>query len=157
VELPELSDSLKKKDLSEFGKAIDLLIKTQIVSLHKADAARQGPPAPPIKPKKQSIPIGASRQPNKVVPPNLTDGQGQSAIREEILGQKLKLTEAESEKICQICSKKRFHSGKFEGCDCLEDISKHVKTELNPDGYSIVFDRVLSEEALEALVTLLKD
>ncbi len=149
IKLPELSDSLKKKDLSEFGKAIDLLIKTQIISLHKADAARQGPPAPPIKPKKQTIPVGASRMPNQVVPPNMAVGQGQA--------QKLKITKTEAEKVCQMCAKKRFKDKEFQGCDCLEEISKHVKTELTPDGYSILFDRVLSEEALEALVTLLKD
>lgn len=148
VTLPDLSDSLKKKDLTEFGRAIDLLIKTQIINLHKADAARQGPPAPPDKPRKQTIPVGASRMPNQVVPPNLAVGQGT---------QKLKITKAEAEATCQVCAKKRFKDNKFEGCECLEDIAKHVKTELSPDGYSILFDRVLSEEALEALVTLLKD
>lgn len=163
INLPEISDNLKKKDLSELGRAIDLMLKTQVVNLHKkAVVGRPGPQDPPTAPK---APHGATKASNAPVPmTNLTVGQGQQDQAKQLVDQqgqgessKLKLTEAESHKECPVCKKKHFKDKKFEGCECLKELSKHVKTEKTPDGYFLVFDRVLNSETLEALVTLLKD
>jgi hypothetical protein len=170
VDLPEINPSLKKKDLTDFGSAIDLLIKTQTINLHKsATAGRPGPPAKPNEARPPAAPVSPSRQiaynpeGTPVNIPNVTGGQGRSEeVAQKITqkneeSQKLKVTKDESEKTCQLCKKKRFKEKQFTGCDCLKEMSKHVKTTTNPDGFTLTFDRPLSQETLESLIDLLKD
>lgn len=161
IDFPEIPEKLKKKNLTELGKAIDLLIKTQAVQLHKAQAKPAGPPAP------QNPPVPPSAASRNETPIALGQGQAER-VKEEVSklgrseqsessGQKLRVYKSETEKTCQICKKKNFSKGQFEGCDCLKELSKHIKTEINNGDSILVFDRVLSSEALEALIVLLKD
>lgn len=160
IDLPEIDKKLKNKDLTNLGKSIDVLVKSEIIK--KAESGRAGPAAAATAPKKQSGALSPSKQePYQVgrMPsqsPNLAVGQGQKDQAEQV-SQKLKITKGESTKKCQKCEKSYFQDSVFIGCDCLKPLAKAIDTEKNPDGYTLVFKVELPQESLEALIMLLKD
>lgn len=169
IQLPDLNEKLKQKDLTGLGKSIDLLIKSEFVKknnkkkkkLEKGDSAKSGgagPAAAPTAPKAPTAPSAANLKPQMspkgkvIVKPPVAIGQGQQGE-----AQKLKMTKSEASRSCSSCGNSFFTNNQFTGCSCTQSLAKITKTERNPDGYTLVFQAYLDEEVLESIVSLLKE
>lgn len=151
----------KDLNLAKLGKTIDLLVKS-VNKKKSADKPEIGQYAKPIKaelpePMPKQIPQIKTRgrissipnvqpqlkqDPRAMVPPLTPIKPGLP---------KIKLSEKEMVKKCEVCGKSQTEGKKFVGCSCMKGLAKSVKSQLVPGG-------VLLELGLdwdkEALVTL---
>lgn len=153
LDVGQLDERLKRKDLTNFGKSIDLLVKSEVIKklkkLKKEDIS--GGPAPhqeAIKPSKGDLP----RIPNRIQSPsqqkpNVTPPQGV----------KVKIDKAEAEKKCDDCGKKLIKDDKFDGCDCLQAEASNVEIKKTEDGYVLHFSPKMDIDAISAICEILKD
>ena len=163
IEVDPISEQLKKKDLTNLGKSIDLLVKTEIIKklkkqkeLNKKDDLPAGSPGPahkPAAPFEPEKPVKASKQ---------VSSQGQIPKSNLALGQhQIRVSKAELEKKCEECGEVQTKSedeGKreFVGCLCYKELSKNIKIESIQDGYLLKFDD-LDEDAISSLIEFFKD
>ncbi len=162
IEIDPISEQLKKKDLTQLGNSIDLLVKSEIIKkikkqrLDKTDDAMAGGPGAPAhsgEPHEASEPELPTKQPgvskNKtpILPDNIAEGQGH----------KLKVTKAEASKECEECGQVQFEKDKFSGCMCLKELSKSIKTEKLTDGYMLKFKKDLDADAISTIVDVFKE
>jgi hypothetical protein len=160
IDVGELDERLKRKDLTNLGKSIDLLVKSEVIKQLKKAKAMDGsvPHQVPLKPQTQGAPQAPSKQdPKQQLQGTVTAGQGiapKAALRHK--GVELKVDKSESEKSCEDCGKKFFKDDKFDGCKCLKELSKNVSTETIDGGYLLKF-RGLDSDAITTICDLLKD
>lgn len=162
IELEPITEQMKKKDLTQLGKSIDLLVKSEIIKKLKAlkkaadeenGIGEPGPHHAPTEPKAQEEPQAPSMQssaPKNGIPvnkDNLALGQGQH---------KLIVTKAESERTCEECGKTQFKDKKFEGCMCLSELSKSIVTEVIATGFVLKFKKDLDTDAISTVVEVFK-
>jgi hypothetical protein len=165
IDVDPINEQLKKKDLTQLGKSVDLLVKSEIIKRIRRDQEKKKltkeqkelsgissppnppkgalPPEVPKAPQTQTSMNGGSIPVNK---PNIALGQG---------NQKLKVTKNESERPCEECGGHQFNNSRFVGCLCLIELSKNVSSEVIDDGYLLKFKN-LDEDAISTLIETLK-
>jgi hypothetical protein len=158
-------DVIKDLNLAKLGKTIDLMIKS-INKKKGVDEPEVGKFAQPIKPK---LPEPALRQ----IPQIKTRGRITSipntqpqqlkpdprAIQPPLLPikpglPKIKLSEKEMGRKCDVCGRAQVSDKKFVGCSCLKGISKSVKSQLVAGGLLLELGTDWDNEAALTLLEM---
>jgi hypothetical protein len=155
---------VKDLDLAKLGATLDLLVKS-VNKKKESEKPGIGSFAKPIEPKLpdpildqppqiktkgkiSSIPNIKPQQPKPdpkaMVPPTLPIIPGLP---------KIKLSEREMLKKCEMCGRAQTDGVKFTGCFCLRDLAKSVKSQKVKDGLLLSFG---SEWEMETVETLLE-
>jgi hypothetical protein len=109
--------------LAKLGKSIDLLVRAR--TLRKFGPEPPDPTAPPTNKKS---PGGAAG------------------------GAKVKVTKSSAQADCPTCGGgARFQGGKFAGCACFRDLTKHAVCVETPDYYELTLDRHWDSDAVRCL------
>lgn len=159
IQVDPIDERLKTRDLTDLGKSIDLLVKSQIIKdfkkrkLKKDQEEKVDAPAKAAEPNGPKVPEIAQQPIKQVSSTGLPVNKPNMAVGQ---GQKLKITKAESEKVCVECGGTQFKTEKFVGCVCFMALKPNVKVEKFEGDYLLKF-KDLDEDAISTLTEFFKD
>jgi hypothetical protein len=151
LEVEPIDDRLKKKDLTQLGSGIDLLVKSNIIKKNKkSESEEESKDAGKGK-------MGGTLQPLKPESP-VKPQMGQEPPKANMASPKpsLKVSKSESQRSCSLCGEGFFKNDSFVGCRCLSALGSFVKTELQKGDFLLKFDRKLDKESIDAIISALK-
>lgn len=131
--------------LAKLGKSIDLLVRARTLRKFGKPRSvdrinRPGAAAAPVGPK-------PPEPPDPTAPPTNKKSPGGAAG-----GAKVKVTKSSAQADCPVCGGgARFQGGKFAGCACFRDLTKHAVCVETPDHYELTLDRHWDSDAVRCL------
>jgi hypothetical protein len=167
IESASVSDQLKKRDLSDLGKNLDLLIKSNIVNNFKNSRVKISKYGDfTVEPQEDKFTVKHTPT-NKVIFDGVEDLEKAEQIadwcyqKDELVkptnSVKIKISKAESLRSCEICGESQIYNDKFVGCVCYKSLSKSIKLKKNQGSYLVSFSKDLDAEAISALISFFKD
>lgn len=181
IDAGEINPALRKTDLSQLGKSIDLLIRARLESKKLKDqklkdqekspdtekAERPGPAAAPRQQEEPETPTAPTKQramkpvAGAVQPNNLTQQPQPKPAQPGLAAPKpVKITKSEMEHAqCPTCGESQFHRDEFVGCYCLKGLAKSgdfAITRAEDGQYTFRFGRSWDKESITTLVDMIK-
>jgi hypothetical protein len=201
LDVMPIESNLKKHDLTQLGRGIDVLVKTTLIKkskeyneLLKNNFMAGGTGGPALHNTVEGFMGGLKALPKgspdrgKFITQHMNHAPFLSALKAHPQGQQvhamltqhlnsaanagfrpgatvatvshkqpqLNVTKSEANKLCKYCGEAYFKNEVFEGCRCISDLAKSIKTEKREDGFVLKFTKILDEDAITAVILAMK-
>lgn len=170
IESQPIDEELKKRDLTDLGKNIDLLVKSNLVYNFKKSSQSNITKYGDFRVDNNNSKYTVKYTPtDTVIADNLEHLSDAVTIANWCLEKselglekpknqiKVHVSMDESKRACEECGELQILDNAFVGCLCYNSLSKSVKLKKNPNSFTLIFNNDLDSEAISALISFFKD